>query len=167
MRIGIMPSLRQVPALAAILGGLLGALPAIAEEPVLAVAGLSGAAGPEVALTLDELRAMEAVELRTGTPWTYETATFTGVTGRHFVEALGASGSEVVADALNDYHVTIPFDVFASDTTLIAYARDGAPMPVRDKGPLWIVFPFDTDELYSSDSYKTYAIWSLYRLEFR
>jgi hypothetical protein len=162
MRMG-MVALWMAPALMAVLSGFMGA-PTAADEPILTVVGLPGG---ETTLTLDEIRAMEAVDLRTGTPWTYETATFTGVTGRRFVEALGARGSEVVADALNDYHVAIPFDVFASDTTLIAYARDGAPMPVRDKGPLWVMFPFDTDPLYSSDSYKTYAIWSLYRLEFR
>lgn len=169
MRIGIVLQRCAVLALAAALSVLCGTMvpPAAADEPVLTVSGLSGASGPEVMLTLDQLRAMESRDLRTGTPWTYGPSIFTGVTGRRFVEALGADGSEVVADALNDYHVTIPFDVFASDTLLIAYARDGEPMPVRDKGPIWIVFPFDAQELYRSDSYKAYAIWSLDHLEFR
>ncbi len=167
MRIGIVPQRRAMRALAAALWGLVAAMAplAAADEPVLTVAGLP--AGAELVLTLDQLRAMESRDLRTGTPWTSGAETFTGVTGRRFVEVLGAGGSEVIADALNDYHVTIPFDVFASDTLLIAYARDGQPMAVRDKGPLWIVFPFDAQELYRSDSYKAYAIWSLIHLEFR
>ena len=136
-----------------------------AEEPVLAVAGLAD--GAELQLTLDDLREMGAIDLQTGTPWSEGVSTFTGIPGRRFVEALQATGAEVAADAINNYHIAIPFDVFASDTLLIAFARDGQPMSVREKGPLWIIFPYDTDPIYHSDTYKAYSIWSLTRLEFR
>lgn len=140
------------------------AAPAMAGEPMLTVAGPGG--GAERQLTLGELRRIGGVEITTTTPWTEGTVTFTGVTGRQLVAALGADGGEVLADAINDYRVTIPFEVFDSDDLLIAYARDGAEMPVRDKGPLWIVFPFDSDARYVSEIYKAYSIWNLYRLEF-
>lgn len=136
-----------------------------AEEPVLVVAGLPD--GAELQLGLDDLREMGATDLQTGTPWSESVSTFTGVTGRRFVEALEAAGTEVAADAINNYHVAIPFDVFASDELFIAFARDGQPMSVREKGPLWIIFPYDSDPLYHSDTYKAYSIWSLIRLEFR
>ena len=70
MRIGIVPQRRAMRALVALLWGLVGALaqPAAADEPVLTVAGLP--AGAELVLTLDQLRAMESRDLRTGTPWT-------------------------------------------------------------------------------------------------
>jgi hypothetical protein len=139
--------------------------PAHAEEPVLAVAGLAD--GAELQLSLDDLRQMGSIDLQTGTPWSEGVSTFTGVTGRRFVEALKATGTEVAADAINNYHIAIPFDVFASDELLIAFARDGQPMSVREKGPLWIIFPYDSDPLYHSDTYKAYSIWSLTRLEFR
>lgn len=148
------------------LGGVAGAALG-ADEPVLAIAGIGGTEGSEISLTVEELREMGADEIRTGTPWTHGQSTFTGVTGRRLVEVLGAAGTEVTGSAINDYHTIIPFDVFNSDSLLLAYAQDGQPMPVREKGPLWVVFPFDDDPLYRSDTYKAYAIWSLTRLEFR
>jgi hypothetical protein len=156
-----------VPRLGAVLLAAFSAFgsPARAEEPVLSVTGLAD--GAELQLTLDDLREMGATDLQTGTPWSEGVSTFTGVTGRRFVEALQAGGTEVAADAINNYHIAIPFDVFASDELLIAFARDGQPMSVREKGPLWIIFPYDSDPIYHSDTYKAYSIWSLTRLEFR
>ncbi len=138
-----------------------------ADELVLAIVEIGGAEGTEISLTVEELREMGAEDIRTSTPWTNEQSTYTGITGRRLVEVLGATGTEVAGSAINDYHTIIPFEVFNSDSLLLAYAQDGQPMPVRAKGPLWIVFPFDDDPLYRSDTYKAYAIWSLTRLEFR
>lgn len=135
-----------------------------ADEPALVVEGLAGGAR---VLGLADLRHMGATELMTSTPWTDRPETFTGVTGRRFVEALEATGTEVIAEALNEYRVAIPFPVLATDDALLAYARNGEPMSVRDKGPVWIVFPFDADPRFLSDSHRAYSIWNLIRLEFR
>ena len=120
-----------------------------------------------IALTLDDLRAIGATELTTTTPWTEGPQTFTGVTGAQLAKAIDWSGEEVSAVANNDYSVTIPFEVFAEPTTLIAYENNGRPMPVRAKGPLWIVFPFDRESKYLTDSYRSYAVWGLARVDFR
>ena len=63
--------------------------------------------------------------------------------------------------------MVIPFDVLDSDEVLVAFARNGQPMSIRDKGPLWILFPFDADPDFLSDTYRTYSIWNLSYLEFR
>lgn len=135
-----------------------------AEAPILTVGGLAGGAKD---LTLDDLRQMGVTELTTSTPWTEGVSRYSGVSGRRFVEALKASGAEVVAEAINDYRVVIPFEVLNSDEVLVAFARDGQPMSIRDKGPLWILFPFDADPDFLSDTYRTYSIWNLSYLEFR
>lgn len=139
--------------------------PAQAAEPVLTVTGLVDGGSRE--LTLEDLRAMGATELTTSTPWTDQAQTYTGVSGDRFVDALEADGAEVVAKAVNDYHVVIPLEVLDSDEVLVAYAADGEPMSVRDKGPIWILFPFDADSRFLSDTYRTYSIWNLSHLEFR
>ncbi len=66
--------------------------------------------------------------------------------GRQVMAALKARGvtdaaKGVAAIANNDYQVGHSDGGLRSADTLIAYARDGAAMPVRDKGPLWVVFP--------------------------
>ncbi|MEZ5668508.1 MAG: oxidoreductase [Alphaproteobacteria bacterium] len=126
-----------------------------------------GLAGGTVSLDLDQIESMGSTRLETTTVWTDGQQSFVGVTGADFVAAIGASGEAVLTHAINDYEVVIPFAVFAAETTLIAYRRNGEPMSVRDKGPLWIVFPFDADAMFQSDTYRSYAIWNLDRVEFR
>ena len=57
--------------------------------------------------------------------------------------AVGAQGRTLRAIALNDYKVDIPFDDVRTIDVVMARLLDGRPMPVRDKGPLFIIYPFD------------------------
>lgn len=103
----------------------------------------------------------------TASPWTEKPARFDGVAGSSLVEALGAFGREVVAVALNDYRVTIPFADFGPGGLLIASQIDGKPLPVRARGPLWIVYPFDARPAFRTELFYSRSIWQLRRLEFR
>jgi hypothetical protein len=58
------------------------------------------------------------------------------------MEAVGAAGTEVGAFALNEYQQTIPISDFASYDVLLAFRMNGRPMRLRDKGPIWIVYPW-------------------------
>lgn len=140
--------------------------PLSADDPI--VLTIAGADAPApLRLSLDDLRAMGRTEITTTTPWTEGAQQFAGVTGAQLVKAIKASGTSAMTIAVNDYQVVIPFDVLAAESTLIAYERNGAPMTVRDKGPLWIVFPFDSDSIFMTETYKSYSIWSLISVEFR
>jgi hypothetical protein len=144
------------------------AAPARADDAVLLT--LKPLDAPEIALTTADLQAIGETRLVTGTPWTEGPQTFTGVTGRQLLAALQARGVtgkpvSMAAIANNGYRIIIPIADFDQAETLIAFTRNGAAMPVRDKGPLWIVFPYDEDEKYRSESYKSYSIWGLVRLE--
>jgi hypothetical protein len=105
--------------------------------------------------------------LRTETPWTEGMAEFEGIDGRVLAELLGAEGETVVARALNDYQVEIPLSDFAEGRLMIAYRMNGETMSVRDKGPLWVIYPFSEDETYLSVTYQTRSIWQLRHLEVR
>ena len=66
--------------------------------------------------------------------------------------------------ALNDYKVVMPLSDVESDVPIIATRMNGAPMSVRDKGPYWIVFPYDQDARYQTETIYSYSIWQLNRL---
>ena len=66
---------------------------------------------------------------------------FEGVSLDKLMKAVGANGERVVAVALNDYSSEIPIEDFAKYKTILALKRDGEYMPVRDKGPLFVVYP--------------------------
>ena len=70
---------------------------------------------------------------------------FEGVSLDKLMKAVGAKGERVVAVALNDYSSEIPIEDFAKYKTILALKRDGEYMPVRDKGPLFVVYPYDAE----------------------
>ena len=62
------------------------------------------------------------------------------------MEHVGAEGTEVTATALNDYRQHDPaWRISTASRSILAMKRDGEDMPIRDKGPLFIVYPYDSD----------------------
>lgn len=103
----------------------------------------------------------------TATPWYAEAHKFTGPLLRDVLAACGASGSSVRAIALNDYSVDLPFDDTQRHGVLLARLLDDKPMAVRDKGPLFIIYPFDSDAQLRSTVYYSRSAWQLKSLEVR
>jgi hypothetical protein len=83
-------------------------------------------------------------KLVTWRPWTEGEIAFEGVLARRLMAAVGATGTEVHATALNQSEETIPLADFQSYDVLLALRMNGRPMRVRDKGPVWIVYPWST-----------------------
>ncbi|GAA4225342.1 hypothetical protein GGQ68_003366 [Sagittula marina] len=109
----------------------------------------------------DMLFALGATELTTSTIWTEGPQTFTGVTLKALAERLDIRGNQLQAVAVNDYAVDIPFSDAEDDAALLAIDRNGQPMKVRDKGPIWLIFPFDQDRKYRSEVYHSRSVWQL------
>jgi hypothetical protein len=97
----------------------------------------------------------------TRTPWYSEPVSFEGVPMRKLLGEVGAYGSKVIATALNDYTTEIPLADFERFDVLLALKRDGNYMPVRDKGPLFIVYPYDTDPRLQSQMYYGRSAWQV------
>jgi hypothetical protein len=86
---------------------------------------------------------------------------------RDLLEAVGAHGSEVAAVALNDDVVTIPMDEFSRYPVLLALKMNGEYLKIRDKGPIWIVYPRDQySELRNPMTDKKW-VWQLAQLDVR
>ena len=100
-------------------------------------------AGDHIELDLAMLQALGGVTLQTSTAWTEGRPTFEGVLIRDLLKQAGASGKTVTAVALNDYKVEIAAADFEKYPVILAYKMDGEFLKIRDKGPLWIVYPQD------------------------
>jgi hypothetical protein len=101
----------------------------------------------------------------TATPWYPQPKTFTGPLLRDVLAAAGAKGALLRAVALNDYKVEIPAADADAFDVIVAHLLDGKPMPVRDKGPLFIVYPFDSRSELRSERYYSRSAWQLRTLE--
>ena len=142
---------------------------AIALAPTLIFAGdtlLTFTHAEEVSeFDIDALVALEAEEFTTSTIWTEGEQTFTGVPLRAFLSNVGVSDGKLKATAINDYAVEVPLEDAVEGGPIIAYLRNGETMSVRDKGPLWLVYPYDADPKFQTEVIYSRSIWQLDRLE--
>jgi len=91
------------------------------------------------------LEALPQHTFTTHTPWDDQPVTFRGPRLRDVLAAVRAEGRQRRATALDDYRVVIPFEDAQRHDLIIATRYNGMPMAVRDKGALFIVYPFDRD----------------------
>ncbi len=127
----------------------------------IAVTNRDGAAEFDRAM----LEALGLRELTTTTIWTEGIQVFSGVPLKALTDFLGVEGGTLRAIAINDYVTSIPYSDAAEDLALLAMDRNGAPMSVRAKGPIWVVYPFDTDPRFQSETYHARSIWQMRSIE--
>ena len=121
--------------------------------------------GEATEFDMPALEAMEADEFETTTIWTEGPQTFKGVPLAALLDNLGVTEGTVKATAINDYAVEIPVEDAIEGGPIIAYRLNGDLMSVRDKGPLWVVYPYDSDDAYQTEVIYSRSIWQLDRIE--
>jgi hypothetical protein len=116
---------------------------------------------------LDMLKALPITTFKTKTTWTEGEKSFTGVSMQALLAAVGSTGTVAKSIALNDYGVEIPVSDAVADGPIVAYLIDDQTMSVRDKGPLWVVYPFDAKPEYRTEATYSKSIWQLSRIELK
>lgn len=135
-------------------------LPAPTGPVILSIEGrIDG--GATVDLDFAALESLPAQVLRTTTPWTEGDQVFEGVLLRDLLNAVGATGETLRVTALNDYRIEMPKADTDKIDVILAYRHNGSRMSVREKGPLWIIYP-DTS---GSPEAQTRMVWQLRRIE--
>ncbi len=136
------------------------------ETPILTISGSIAAknAGENAQFDRAMLEKIGMTSFTTTTPWFTGPVEFEGVRLDELLEIVGASGTEVQAVALNDYKATIPLEDFAKYNVLLALKRDGEYMPVRDKGPLFIVYPYDEFDELQAQTFYSRSVWQVKEL---
>ena len=61
----------------------------------------------------------------------------------------------------NDYKVDISPALIDDTYPIIANRIDGMPFSLREKGPLWIMYPFDKRKEYQTEPVYGAAVWQL------
>jgi len=110
------------------------------------------------------LEGLGTVSFQTATPWYSGPVTFEGVPMTTVLNAVGAFGDRAVVIALNDYTTEIPIADFGEFGVLLALKRDGEYMPVRDKGPLFIVYPYDSRSELKQQKYYSRSAWQVAKI---
>lgn len=113
---------------------------------------------------LSTLEAMSSTTFETTTIWTEGPQTFTGVSLQALLQDLDIDDGFILASAINDYTVEIPVSDAVTGGPIIAYSNNGSAMSIRDKGPLWIVYPYDSKTEYQAEIIYSRSIWQLDRI---
>jgi hypothetical protein len=141
-------------------------LPMPTQRPLLTVSGRIRHVNQGELAVFDRptLEALGSASFSTNSPWFDGPVRFDGVPMARLMEAVGATGGTVTAVAVNDYSTDIPISDFARFGVLLAMLRDGQPMRVNDKGPLFIVYPFDSNPELRNRLYYSRSAWSVAQL---
>lgn len=137
------------------------------DRVILSVSGRIEASNKDGSAEFDRsmLEALGTESFETTTPWYNGPVKFEGVRMQKLMQAVGAFGKVVTAIALNDYTTDIPIADFEHYGVLLAMKRDGNDMPVRDKGPLFIVYPYDSKPELKSQKFYSRSAWQVSKLE--
>ena len=159
----------RIPLLAwpAALGRAAWALDAPTGAVVLTISGKlrSPNQGERAVFDMAMLEKLPQRSFTTKTPWYAEPRKFTGPLLRDVLAAASADGRQLKAVALNDYKVDIPADDATAYDIVLARLMDDKPMPVRDKGPLFIIYPFDARPELRNTIYYSRCAWQLKAIE--
>ena len=114
---------------------------------------------------MEMLQELTQRETKTKTPWTEGETVFSGPVLEAVLKAAGSNGSKLIVKALNDYAAEVPIEDATNYPTILAISKDGKAMPVRDKGPLFMIYPFDTHPELYNEKYFNRSVWQIRSIE--
>ena len=107
------------------------------------------------------LDALPQKSFMTETPWTKGSVKFTGPLLSDVLNAVNATGTNIKAIALDDYKINIPIEDARKYGVILARQMDGKKLAIRDRGPLFVMYPFEQFPELKTSVYFSRCIWQL------
>lgn len=147
--------------------GARAALPTPVGPVILTLSGALGATNTPNAAEFDlsMLDALPQRETVTATPWHEGRPRFSGPTLASVMNAAAAQGTTLRIVALNDYAAEMPVADARAIPVILATRIDGERISVRDKGPIFVIHPFDDQPELSNEVYFARSVWQVARIE--
>ncbi|WP_417617159.1 molybdopterin-binding protein [Oceanisphaera sp.] len=141
-------------------------LQAVSEPVILSVYGdirINDRHYGRMDFTLSELQALTQGHITTTHPWTREPRSYQGVDlnvlfgflFRHR-RVLGLQ-----LETLNDFSVAVDWSEIAPLSPILAWQENGTLMTRRNKGPLWLMLPFERLSDIQQTNYVPLMAWQL------
>jgi len=120
--------------------------------------------GNELHLGRYFIKNLPQVEIKTHTPWQDGLQTFKGPLLRDVLELAGLKSGEIDAIASNNYQITFPIQDAYDHDVILAIELNGKAMSLRNKGPLWVIYPWDENPDLQLEEYYSRSIWQLIKI---
>ena len=141
-------------------------LPAPVGKPVLTISGLIANTneGDTAVFDVAALEKLGMETLVTTTPWYSGKVRFDGISLSKLMDLVGAKGKSARVLALNDYTTIVPLDDFHKFPVILALKMNGEYMRLSDKGPLFIVYPYDSSPELQNQIYYSRSAWQVSKI---
>ena len=110
---------------------------------------------------LNMLESLPQKSFTTMTPWSKVPIKFSGPLLRDVLRTMQAHGQTLHAQAMNDYAIQIPVQDAELFDVLIAIKKNDNYIPLRQRGPLFVIYPFDSKKELQTIQYYERSIWQL------
>lgn len=107
------------------------------------------------------LNALAPSQLVTKTPWHTAAARFSGPSLKTLLSAVGAKGKGLRLTAQDRYEVSVPLEDVESFGPVLALRMDGKELTIRSRGPVLLMYPFDSYPQIDTDVYYGRSVWQL------
>ena len=114
-----------------------------------------------IQLNLEELDALAQIEFTTNTIWLNGETHFSGVSLKALLRQFAIKGNKIEMTALDGYAVSMPIADLEDNAPIISTRLNGKIIPIRENGPYWVVFPYDSDKKYQTEINFARSIWQL------
>jgi hypothetical protein len=133
------------------------------ESPILTVSYH----GQLTRYTFNQLTELPNTSITTDTPWTQKNLTFSGVTFKDLLKDLAIKSThiEIKVTALNNYWSVIPYSDIEQYQPILALTKDGKSMVIRDKGPLWVIYPLSSMSQQNNEVLHSRMVWQVSTLD--
>ncbi len=121
-------------------------------------------ASRKVQFDLAMLDALPQTRFVTTTIWTEGALSFSGPTLMSVLEFVGAAAGPITARAANDYYITLASGTVDQNYPILATRKNDLPFTLRDSGPIWLAYPYDSDQKYRNNLIYSQSIWYLVQL---
>ena len=113
--------------------------------------------------TLSELQALTQAEITTAHPWSSQAQRYGGIDLTALLQLLFANKAikTLNLEGLNGFSMALEWSNICDFSPIIAWQENGKLMSRRDKGPLWLMLPFDQVPKMKQADFLHYMVWQL------
>ena len=104
---------------------------------------------------------LDVITQQTGTPWTEGVDSYKGPLLRSLLTVVGAKSDTLFVQALNDYRALVPVQDSYDYDLILAMEMNGEPMGIRDKGPLFLLYPFKESPELNNEVIHNRSVWQI------
>ncbi len=137
------------------------------DDQATKLISLSDAAGRTTTFSRDDLAALPQTRFATRAPWMTDPVDFSGPSIAALLEAFApdATFERIEIVALDDYVASADVSTLVADGAILAIKQNGAFLPVAEKGPALMIFPFDDRPELADKPHFGLCIWQISQIK--